>query len=294
MKKLFLTLFVLIITIAAFSQPVARQRVVIENFTADWCGWCPSAHQGIEDLIANGYDIAPIAYHVGGDPFQTAATLHRANLYNVGGIPHSQFDGVLTYVNGSATGTTYEFYWPLVENRLAIPCDYTVSIFGQNDGLDYTISVVLDLVNGTPPNDLTLHFVLCEDHVPYSWQGQSECRWVMREMYPDHFGTDIDFGSGDQLVIDYNFTIDPRWNADNIEFTAFLQNEATMKFSRETGCPNQTLFHWQLQLLSAVVLYRPVKIHQLIFMTTPLASSLHGNGLLRAELQPHPPNRILQ
>ena len=245
MKKLFLSLFVLIITISAFSQQVSRQRVIIENFTADWCGWCPSAHQGIEDLIANGYDVAPIAYHVGGDPFQTAATSYRNNYYGVGGIPHSQFDGVLEAVGGSTSGTTYGTYLPLVQNRLAIPCDYTMSIYGQNNGLDYDITVVLDLENGTPPNDLTLHFVLCEDHIPYVWQGQPECRWVCREMYPDHLGTDIDFAGGNQLIFNYTFTIDPTWTAANLEFTAFLQNEADKEILQGNWVPKPDLIPFQ-------------------------------------------------
>jgi len=249
MKKLFLSLFILIFTISAFSQQVSRQRVIIENFTADWCGWCPSAHQGIEDLIANGYDVAPIAYHVGGDPFQTAASMYRNNYYGVGGIPHSQFDGVLQSVGGSSSGTTYSAYLPLVQTRLAIDCDYTMSIYGHNVGLDYFMTVVLDLVNGTPPNDLTLHFVLCEDHVPYSWQGEPECRWVMREMYPDHFGTDIDFAGGNQLIFTFDLTIDPTWTADNLEFTAFLQNEADKEVLQGNWVPKPDLIPFQAMAL---------------------------------------------
>ncbi len=241
MKKLFLMLFVLSITIAAFSQQVSRQRVIIENFTADWCGWCPSAHQGILDLIANGYDVAPIAYHGGGDPFQTPATLARHSYYGVSGIPHSQFDGVLQAVGGSTSGTTYGTYLPLVQNRLAIPCDYTVSIYGQNNGLNYDVTVILDLVNGTPPTDLTLQFVLCEDHIPYVWQGQSECLWVCREMFPDQNGTAVDFAGGNQLVFNYNFTIDATWNEDNLEFTAFLQNEADKEVLQGNWVPKPDL-----------------------------------------------------
>ncbi|MBE9483665.1 MAG: hypothetical protein IMY74_02390, partial [Bacteroidetes bacterium] len=245
MKKLFLSLFVLIITISAFSQQVSRQRVIIENFTATGCGWCPSAHQGIEDLIANGYDVAPIAYHLWGDPFQTAATVYRGNYYGVGGIPHSQFDGVLEAVGGSTSGTTYGTYLPLVQSRLAIPCDYTMSIYGQNNGLDYNMTVVLDLENGTPPSDLTLQFVLCEDHIPYVWQGQPECRWVCREMYPDHLGTDIDFAGGNQLIFNYVLTIDPTWNADNLEFTAFLQNEADKEILQGNWVPQPDLIPFE-------------------------------------------------
>ena len=241
MKKLFLTLVVLIITIATFSQQVTRQRVIIENFTADWCGWCPSAHQGILDLIAAGYDVAPIAYHGGGDPFQTPETLSRHSYYGVGGIPHSQFDGVLQAIGGSTSGTTFSAYLPHVQNRLAIPCDYTVSIFGQNNGPDYDISVVLDLVNGTPPADLTLQFVLCEDHIPYSWQGQPECLWVCRDMFPDQYGTAVDFSTGNQQVFNYVFTIDPTWNADNLEFTAFLQNEADKEILQGNWVPKPDL-----------------------------------------------------
>jgi len=242
MKKLFFTLFIIVLTVKVFSQPVARQRVVIENFTATWCVNCPSAHKGIQDLIDNGYDVAPISYHVGGDDFQTAATLYRDAYYGGGsGVPDSWFDGGSEVLGGIPGGNMYSYYLPEVQARLAIPCDYTMSIYGHNSGLDYDVTIIIDLENGTPPDDLTLHFALCETHIPYSWQGETELKWLMREMYPDHFGTDIDFAGGDQVMINYIFTIDPTWDADNIEFTAFLQNEADKEILQGNWVPKPDL-----------------------------------------------------
>ncbi len=58
----------------------SRQKVLTELITSTMCGYCPSAEQGIEDMLANGDPVAPIAYHPG-DVFQRPDGIARSNYY---------------------------------------------------------------------------------------------------------------------------------------------------------------------------------------------------------------------
>ncbi|MEN8225992.1 MAG: hypothetical protein ABFS05_11610, partial [Bacteroidota bacterium] len=234
MKKTLLTLTLLVFIITSFSQQVAREKVIIENGTGTWCGWCPSAHQGIEDLINAGCEVAPIAYH-SGDVFETPASAHRISYYGITGFPCSYFDGVIEASGGSTSGTTYNAYLPHYQTRIAIPCDYTLGIYGQNTGgNNYSISLVIDLENGTPPSDLTAQLVLTETHIPYQWQGEDYVDYCERAMYPDQFGTTVDFAGGDQVVISYNITLDAAWDIDYIDLIAFVQEESSKEIHQGT------------------------------------------------------------
>jgi PKD repeat protein len=227
MKKTLLTLSIFAFILTSFSQQVVREKVIIENGTGTWCGWCPSAHQGIEDLINAGCEVAPIAYH-SGDVFETPQSAARISYYGISGFPTSIFDGVIEEVGGSTSGTTYNAYLPHYNTRIAIPCDYTYGIYGENtSGNNYSVSLVIDLENGTPPADLTAHLVLTETHIPYSWQGEPYVDYCFREMYPDENGTTVDFAGGDQVIINYSITLDASWDIDYIDLIAFLQVEST-------------------------------------------------------------------
>lgn len=184
MKKVFITLLVLTFTASVFAQQVDRERVVLEIGTGTWCGYCPGAAMGADDLVANGCDVAVIEYH-SGDSFANTASNARISYYGISGFPTAKFDGVLQYVGGSATQSMYNNYLPLYNQRIVIPCNYTATIYGQNNGLNYDVTVIVDLEDGTPPTDLTAHLVLTESEIPFNWQGMSELNYVCRAMYPD-------------------------------------------------------------------------------------------------------------
>ena len=240
MKKVFLTLIAVTLIFGLFAQQVARERVVVEIATGTWCTYCPGAALGADDLVANGHDVAIIEYH-NGDGWATTASNFRNTYYGVSGYPTTHFDGVLEHVGGNATTSIYSTYLPMYNQRIAIPCDYEAEIYGQNTGLNYDVTVVIDLVNGSPPTNLTAHLVLTESEIPVSWFGLSEINFVCRDMYPDHLGTTVDFAGGTQMIINYTFTIDATWNTQHIELVAFMQDEATKEILQGTMVPIENL-----------------------------------------------------
>jgi len=188
-------------------------------------------------LVANGHDVAVIEYH-SGDSYENTASLARISYYGITGFPHTKFDGVESVSGGLPSGSMYSNFLPPYNLRIAIPCDFTTTIYGQNTGgLDYTVTMVIDLENGTPPSDLKAHLVLTESHIPESWGGLTEVNYVCRAMYPSHNGTDVDFAGGNQVIIEYNFTLDPSWVQSNIELVAFVQSNGSREVLQGTMVP---------------------------------------------------------
>lgn len=91
MTKLFLALMVLTLTFgsAQFANAAGTQRVIVEEFTGTWCGWCPGGIQNVEDMISlYGADkIIPIMVH-NNDPMATAYEQKLAQFFGVGGYPN--------------------------------------------------------------------------------------------------------------------------------------------------------------------------------------------------------------
>jgi PKD repeat protein len=225
MKKLYFSIILCVITLGLMSQPVGRQKVIVEIATGTWCTYCPGAAMGADDLVANGCQVGNIEYH-NGDPFTNDASNNRNSYYSIAGFPTAHFDGVLEYEGGSHTQSMYPNYLPLYQQRIAIPSDFTIDIYGDNNGSLYNVHLVITKVNGTH-NALTVQLVLTESEIVFAWQGQDHLNFVERLMAPDHYGTTVDFTSTDVVTLDLQFTMDAGWVADNCELVAFLQNENT-------------------------------------------------------------------
>lgn len=241
MKKVFLTLIAVTLVAGLFAQQINRERVVVEIATGTWCQFCPGAAMGADDLVANGHDVAIIEYH-NGDAFANAFSNHRNSYYSVTGYPTAHFDGVLEQSGGSTSTSMYSSYLPLYNQRIAIPCDYEASIYGENTGgLNYDVTVIIDLLNGTPPANLTAHLVLTESEIVYSWQGLNELNYVCRAMYPNQYGTTVSFSGGNQMIINYTFSIDATWNTQHIELVAFMQDESTKEILQGSMVPIENL-----------------------------------------------------
>jgi PKD repeat protein len=225
MKKIYLSILLIMIGMALVSQPVDRQKVIVEIGTGTWCTYCPGAAMGADDLVENGCEVGVIEYH-NGDPFTNEASNARNSYYAVSGYPTAHFDGVLEYVGGSHTQSMYPNYLPLYQQRIAIPSDFTIEIYGDNTGSLYNIQLVINKVNGSWTT-LKAHLVLTESEIVYSWQDQDHLNYVERLMAPDYNGTIVDFTNTSTVTLNLQFTIDAGWVANNCELVAFLQNDNT-------------------------------------------------------------------
>lgn len=63
------------------------KRVLIEDYTGTWCGYCPRVSYGIEQVMAQTNYAVPVAIHRGNDPYNFAGANVLENLIGLQGYP---------------------------------------------------------------------------------------------------------------------------------------------------------------------------------------------------------------
>ncbi|MBP6979299.1 MAG: T9SS type A sorting domain-containing protein [Bacteroidales bacterium] len=226
MKKYFLLIPGLLLTLMISAQQVDRDKVIVEIATGTWCQFCPGAAKGADDLITNGKEVAIIEYH-GGDEFENTASASRINYYNITGYPTAVFDGTLKVEGGDHTASMYSYYLPKYNQRIAIPSSFTIGVEGENTCfINYSVTVTVNKV-ADATGTFKLHAAVTESDLQVNWQGMSELDYVERMMVPSQSGTPIDFTFSNTQVVNLLFTVNADWVRENCELTVFLQNTST-------------------------------------------------------------------
>ena len=202
-----------------------RQMVILEIGTGTWCQYCPGASMGAHDLLTNGKKVGVIKNH-NGDTFTNSYSNARNTYYGITGYPTAFFDGVVSVVGGSNTVSMYPTYLPIYDARKVKNSAFSVQIFGQNTGADYSLTVRVTKLANIPASysDLVLHLALTESEILFSWQGQTMVNNAQRLMAPNELGTALDFSSSNTVDINLNFTMNAAWIAANCEIVSFIQN----------------------------------------------------------------------
>lgn len=182
---------------------------------------------GAEDLIANGQDVAVVAYHIS-DVFENPYSLAKQNYYNVNSLPTAIFDGDIWSVGGNNSTSLYETYLPLYDERINILSDFSFDIQGSNSQLtDYVVDITVEKVAVNNIQNLRLMVALTESEILYYWMGQEYVNHSERLMFPGANGTQLDFSSGDDLSFSFSFSLDTEWEQENCELVAWVQDFST-------------------------------------------------------------------
>lgn len=224
MKKITL-LFICLFSIYAVFAQVTRDKVVVEVGTGTWCTYCPGAAMGVDDLIEEGWPVAAIENH-NGDPFANQYSNARNSFYGISGYPTAFFDGGNSVVGGSHSESMYDYYWPKVQLRMAVPSEVTIDVWGSHTGLTYNVTVTVTKVAEINGNNIKLHLCLTESEIAFVWQGQTQLNYVDRLMVPDQNGTTLNFDESDVLEIPLTFNLQAGWVLNNMELVAFVQTNS--------------------------------------------------------------------
>ncbi|MCX6249515.1 MAG: T9SS type A sorting domain-containing protein [Bacteroidetes bacterium] len=230
MKKLLLSVIMLLAITAGIGQTVQRQMVVMEITTSIQCTYCPGASMGADDLLAHGDLVAVMEDHnlgQGSDQYANSYSIARCNYYNYTGNPTAIFDGILRYVGGSHTASMYNYYLPRYNQRIAIPANLTLGMTVTNSGLHYTANITMTKVGTLTTDPKHLEFAVTQSHIQWNWEGQTHLEYVNRLMVPNENGTVVDFTSGDTQTVTLEFDMDAAWPIEDCEFIAFVQDWTT-------------------------------------------------------------------
>jgi len=220
-----------LLTIAIILPVMATQRVVVmEDFTATWCTYCPGAARGAEELKFRAFDsVVVIAYHSSSsDPFYTATAASRASYYGISGYPTMRIDGGYSIVGGMHYGTMYPTYRSYFESRKTQSSPFAIRLDVSYDSTSRNGTLTIVVKNTSSASvSAQLHTALIESHIYYPWQGLDSLHDVERTMLPNASGEAITVNPGDSIIRTRNFTINTNWVAKNCELVVFIQDNST-------------------------------------------------------------------
>ncbi len=207
-----------------------REFVLYEIGTGTWCVNCPASARGVDDMHAADYNVGIIEYHGGGtDPFIIPTGTERIGYYSITAYPTSRIDGTTELVGGSFGGNlfaTYEgVYDTRMNRRVLYAFDMQLLDLGNNE---FKVVVEADELYSYFDGPVNLRIALTESHIPQVWHGLQEVNFVLRDMYPDAAGVELDFSS-DNDTYEYTFTLDENYVLENCELVAFLQHDGTQE-----------------------------------------------------------------
>ncbi len=212
-----------------FTNPIPREKVLLEGGTGTWCGYCPASALLIDMLLETGYQLSVIEYHFG-DEYQNGPSTDRINYYGITGYPTVYFDG--TY-SGSYQEEEYTAFYDFCMNKPGM-CDISVSLEATGNPSEFLAEVTVEDIGYPLMEDLTLRVALTESHIPELWQGMEELNFVEREMYPDADGYNLDFSTSSTNT--FEFIVDvSNYDLVNCKVVAFVQRDETKEvyFTKE-------------------------------------------------------------
>lgn len=230
LKSLLLSIVVVgLLSTQASAQQVEREMVVYEIATGTWCMYCPAAANGADEMIENGHNAAFIEYHGGDDYENTAGSYRISSYYGIGSYPTTEIDGVYEQSGGGGSSSSnYSSYLNYYNQRIDVLSSFSFDVVGSHSGLtDFEIEITVNKVADSDDSNLKLHAVVTESHIDEYWQGMDELNFVERGMYPNQYGTDIDFTDVSSVTETITFSIDDEWDVDHCELVIFLQNNSS-------------------------------------------------------------------
>jgi len=200
----------------------SSRTVVLELFTATWCGSCPYADEAADNLsIEYGPErFSVLQYHINYplDPMATDETNDRGNDYdwNTPGLPAAWFDGVGEVTRVDDTGLFHSLYKDKIKERLSSQSPISISISMTESSGNVTVGASFDKSKSIIPSEpMHSRYVLYENSVPHSLQ---DFNYVVRDIEEKPFDYD-----GLPYSEDVTFQLESGWEASNIGVVVFVQ-----------------------------------------------------------------------
>ena len=227
MKKLFLSVVVMLLMSTAFAQTkdnVARECVLFEIFTGVRCPYCPAAANGIAQMLEEGLAIAPVAYHTTAfstEEYYTAETNARANYYSITSYPTLKADGITGMSGGgNASENMYSYYMNYYNQRINVASPFTIDLsYEPVDGTSCRVNCTVTQVGDCNGSDVRVFIALTQCNIDVGWQGMQGLHHVCRDMIPSQLGTPF---TGPTMTISETFEMP--YPKEDCYLTAWVQN----------------------------------------------------------------------
>ena len=173
-----------------------------------------------------------------------AAYSLRAAMYNVSGIPHTEWNGVHSQIGGYGNGNweaLYPTYLELYETYVVNQTPYSIGISGAYEPGDTEVSFDVELlidsgIDTTVDNtDMYLELFVSEDSIMSYWSTVDKwhnARYVARKYITKSDNTKLPISitsAGESETFSGTFQLSDAWDHGNIYLTAIVQNLDTFE-----------------------------------------------------------------
>lgn len=222
-----------------FSVIIPKRKVVVEDYTGTWCGYCPRVAAAIEDLRIETNDIAVVAIHETAnsnpDPMHFDQVDDLQQEFGVAGLPAARINRTTTWQQPHATSD--------VTGMTGVETNTAIAVNSELTGNNLIVKVNVVYENGSTPNDKLVVY-LVEDGIvhpqtnyfdgdsdsPYYQQGNPIEDFVhndvLRTSLSNIFGDEIPSTSAlIEYGKTYNYSIPEDYNINNLKLIVMVVNE---------------------------------------------------------------------
>ncbi len=238
-RKLLSLIALLLFAVTQINISVAGDRnILLERFTSSTCGPCASANPALDAFLtaSDPNRLSSVSYHMnwpapGNDPMYLANpsdNTARRTQYGVNSIPYWFMDG--TYING----TTQPVLQAAFDSRTNVLSPITIVVTETANGNNITVKADIYCEFGVSIPTAIVHFSVGEKLITYAsppgTNGERNFKNVFRKLFPST-GTPVTLLPGKKISLEYNYTLDPAWQPNQIENIVFVQGYANEIFN---------------------------------------------------------------
>ena len=159
-------------------------------------------------------------------------------MYGVGGIPHTQWNGVEETVGGYSDGNWEAFigtFTNLYNSMVGDETPYEIEINGMaGNQVSYDVMVTMD--SDMSNSNMKVDVFVVEDNIWSFWTGASSyhnARNVARDWLASE---DLTISSaGESEMFSGEFELSDNWNADSVKIIALVQNHSSKQIYQVSG-----------------------------------------------------------
>ena len=153
----------------------------------------------------------------------------RASLYGVGGIPHTEWNGIYDLTGGWANGNwepAYNYFIGFYNDLIGTETPYEIIINGIKDGSTVNYDITVSMDDDYSVQNQKVEIIVVEDKIMSYWAGANQDHNA-RNVARYWIGTeDLTIGSaGQSQTFSGSFEIDEEaWNPDSVKIISMVQN----------------------------------------------------------------------
>lgn len=205
------------------------QNVLLETFTATWCGWCHHAYDVFDELKKNfGDRILNIRYH-NQDSLSMTEVPERAVYYKVSGYPTVLINGSKKIVG--VDENSYPEFEKIVKAMLSNSPELGIYAVGSVEENKLKIRAEIEQFNNEV---ITGNFmaILLESNIEY--EKNQIYNFVARKVFPSFSGLKLAFDGKTNFSIDFSFPLEDPNVLRNLKVVLLVQNMESKEIYNST------------------------------------------------------------